>query len=610
MKTAEHTNYIPDYEQLFFESRGDEPGDKKKRKADTGILKTLLKKNVKGIVISSFFYLLKNSPLWVIPIVTSNVINLISYPDEHAMLKIALNFAVLCVCILQNIPTHILYSRFSDKMLRTVGAGLRNTLVRKLQHLSLTYHKEMESGRLQSKFMRDIEAMEFFNTHFIKSCIPALLGFVVTMTVSGVKSGLVMLFYLIVVPINVMLINMFRGKMKNNNRSFRVENEDMSAKVKNMLEMMPVTKAHGLENEEIARLEANIAHLKATGLVMDRTNAYFGSVMWVASELLAVLCLAFTGYLAFKGKIRVGDIVLYQSYFSQISNYVLSIVNIYPELAKGLEAVHSMTEVILSDDIEDNRDKIRLRYVHGTVYFDNCCYRYPHADEDVIKDFTLHAEKGECIAFVGSSGSGKSTLMNMIIGFLMPTSGSLTIDGKPIETLNLTDYRRFISVVPQNSVMFTGTIRDNILYGLHDVPEEKLADVVKKANIEEFLADMPQGLDTDIGENGSRLSGGQKQRISIARALIRDPRILILDEATSALDNVSERHVQKAISELIKNRTTFIVAHRLSTIRDADRIVVMDKGRCAELGTYDELMEKKGRFYELKKLSDIGASDE
>ena len=495
-------------------------------------------------------------------------------------------------------------------MLRTVGAGLRNTLVRKLQHLSLTYHKEIESGRLQSKFMRDIEAIEFFNTHFIKSCIPALLGLAVTMTVSGAKSGLVTLFYIIVVPINVMLINMFRSKMKNNNRSFRVENENMSAKVKNMLEMMPVTKAHGLENEEIARLEANIAHLKATGLIMDRTNAYFGSVMWVVSQLLSVLCLAFTGYLAFKGKIRVGDIVLYQSYFSQISNSVQSVVNIYPELAKGLEAVHSMSEVILSDNIEDNRGKIRLRYVHGTIYFDNCCYRYPHTDEDVIKDFTLHTEKGECIAFVGSSGSGKSTIMNMIIGFLLPTSGSLTIDGKPIDMLNLTDYRRFISVVPQNSVMFSGTIRDNILYGLHDVSEEKLADVVKKANIEEFLADMPQGLDTDIGENGSRLSGGQKQRISIARALIRDPRILILDEATSALDNVSERRVQKAISELIKNRTTFIVAHRLSTIRDADRIVVMDKGRCAELGTYDELMEKKGRFYELKKLSDIGAANE
>lgn len=610
MKTTERTSYIPDYEQLFFGGRGEQPNGEKKRSVETGILKTLFKKNIKGIVISSFFYLLKNLPTWVIPIVTSNVINLISYPDYHTMLKIALNFAVLCVCILQNIPTHVIYSRFTDKMLRTVGAGLRNTLVRKLQHLSLTYHKEIESGRLQSKFMRDIEAIEFFNTHFIKSCIPALLGLAVTMTVSGAKSGLVTLFYIIVVPINVMLINMFRGKMKNNNRSFRMENENMSAKVKNMLEMMPVTKAHGLENEEIARLEANIAHLKATGLIMDRTNAYFGSVMWVVSQLLSALCLAFTGYLAFSGKIRVGDIVLYQSYFSQISNSVQSVVNIYPELAKGLEAVHSMSEVILSDNIEDNRGKIRLRYVHGTIYFDNCCYHYPNADEDVIKNFTLHAEKGECIAFVGSSGSGKSTIMNMIIGFLLPTSGSLSIDGKPIEMLNLTDYRHFISVVPQNSVMFSGTIRDNILYGLHDVSEEKLADVVKKANIEEFLADMPHGLDTDIGENGSRLSGGQKQRISIARALIRDPRILILDEATSALDNVSERHVQKAISELVKNRTTFIVAHRLSTIRDADRIVVMDKGRCVELGTYDELMEKKGRFYELKKLSDIGAADE
>ena len=283
-------------------------------------------------------------------------------------------------------------------------------------------------------------------------------------------------------------------------------------------------------------------------------------------------------------------------------------INIFPEVTKGLESVSSLAEIVLSDDIENNSGKIKLRYVHGTVNFDDVYYRYPKAEDDMIKEFTLAVEPGECIAFVGSSGSGKTTIMNMIIGFLRSTKGQLRIDGKPITELDLSEYRHFISVVPQNSILFTGSIRDNILYGLHNVPEELLDRVVHLANIYEFTKDLPNGLDTMVGENGANLSGGQKQRISIARALIRDPKILILDEATSALDNISEYQVQKAINELIKGRTTFIVAHRLSTIRNADRIVVMEGGRCVEMGNYEELMAKKGKFYELKTLNDMNMS--
>jgi ATP-binding cassette subfamily B protein len=200
--------------------------------------------------------------------------------------------------------------------------------------------------------------------------------------------------------------------------------------------------------------------------------------------------------------------------------------------------------------------------------------------------------------------------MNMIIGFLDPTEGRLYIDGVDMKDIILTDYRHQISVVPQNSILFPGTIKENITYGRENVSAAQLEKVLELANINEFAKELPQGLDTPVGEAGGRLSGGQKQRITIARALIRNPKILILDEATSALDNLSEYHVQQAIEKSKQGRTTFIVAHRLSTIRGADRIVVMEAGRCVEIGTYDELMAKHGKFYELKALSEMNIKKE
>lgn len=590
-------NSIPDYEKLFTEEACESRG------GGINILKKLAKENRWGLVVSSLLYLVKHCPVWVIPIITANVIDVVSTRGD--IKNIYINLLILLVLVLQNIPTHMLYSKHIDRMLRTTGAGLRNTFIKKLLHLSISYHKEIESGRIQSKFVRDIEAIEFLITHIMKSVLPALLSIIVSTAVTIWKSPIVAAFFLVVIPCNVILINSFRGPMRKSNREFRKENEDVSARVSGIIEMIPVTKAHGLENEEIAMLEKNIENLRKKGLILDRTNAYFGSFTWVVAEMIKAGCLLFTSFLALKGEISVGDIIVFQTYFGTISNSVQSLVAIYPELTKGLESIHSVSEIFLSNDVEDDTGKIPLRYVHGTVQFENVSYRYKGAEEDMIKDFSLDVETGECVAFVGASGSGKSTLMNMVIGFLKPTKGTIKIDGKPIDALSLSDYRRFISVVPQSSTLFTGSIRENITYGLCDVDEKRFNEVIEMANINEFVHDLPNGLDTMIGEHGDKLSGGQRQRISIARALMRDPKILILDEATSALDNVSEYHVQKAMSHLIKDRTTFIVAHRLSTIRDADRIIVLDKGRCVECGTYDELMDKRGRFYELKTLNDI-----
>ncbi len=590
-------SYIPDYEPLF--------ADEGKRGGVGGVIWRILRQNIGKIFFSSIMFLIKASPVWIIPVIAAEVINVVTEGGEGVMKTVLIYMGILFLLIAQNIPTHMVYAKYSDIMLRDIGAGLRNTLIKKLQHLSISYHKEIESGRVQSKFMRDIEAIEFLNHQLIKSVLPSILGIIVSMTITLHRSPIVACFFVVVIPCNVILVRVFRKKMRETNHRFRTESEDISAKVSTMLEMIPVTKAHGLEDLEIRHLEENITRLKLSGLLLDRANAYFGSVAWVVSRALSGVCLLFTAWLAIEGKLPVGDIAMFQTYFNSISNDVQSLVNVYPQLTKGLESIRSVAEIVLSDKVEDNRGKQKVKKLKGNIRFENVSFRYHDGNEDMIKNLSFEAKQGECIAFVGASGSGKTTVMNMIIGFLQATSGRVLVDGKDIKELNLSSYRHHISVVPQNSILFTGTVKENILYGMENVSDEELWRVVRLANIEEFLPQLKDGIDTVIGEHGNKLSGGQKQRISIARAIIRNPEILILDEATSALDNISEYQVQKAINSLIKDRTTFIVAHRLSTIRNADRIVVMENGVAVECGSFEELMAKKGKFYELKALSEL-----
>jgi ATP-binding cassette subfamily B protein len=220
----------------------------------------------------------------------------------------------------------------------------------------------------------------------------------------------------------------------------------------------------------------------------------------------------------------------------------------------------------------------------------------------VLNDFSLNVKQGETIALVGESGAGTSTVLNLVTGFNRINNGEILIDGKNINDIDLRSYRRFISIVPQKSILFSGTIKENITYGNPRISEKKLWEVIDAANLRSVIEKLPDGINTNVGEHGDKLSGGQKQRISIARAIIRNPRVIIFDEATSALDSVSEQEIQNAIETLTKDRTTFIVAHRLSTIRNADKIAVVGEGRCIEYGTYEELMAKKGEFYKLKQL--------
>lgn len=566
------------------------------------ILLGIYKGHYLKLFLSVMFFAVKHSPVWILPIITANIINAATDRPENAGIVILINILIMSFFVVQNIFSNYIHTWLYAKTVRSVERGLRSSLVRKLQQLSITYHNEMQSGRLQSKIMRDVEQIETLSSQIFITVLSILLNICVAFGVVIFKSLTVFLFFLATIPVAVCLMVTFKSKIKRYNSDFRREMEETSVRVMEMVELIPVTRAHALEKQETRKMDDQLEHVAEKGLKLDMIQTYFSSISWVAFQLFQVICLGFTGYLAAKGKISVGEVVMYQTYFSSIVNQVSNVITLLPTISKGLESVDSIGDILLSHDIEDNGNKKKVKDITGDIVFDHVTFQYPDSDTPVLQDLSFHIKAGETIAFVGSSGAGKTTILNMVIGFLKTNSGHVLIDNMDLNTLNLQSYRSHIAVVPQQSILFSGSIRENITYGMDDITDRQLDQVIKAANLEELVNSLPEGLDTLITEHGSNLSGGQRQRISIARAFIRDPRILILDEATSALDTISEKKIQEAIHNLVQDRTTLIVAHRLSTIRDADKIAVVGNGGLVEFGTYEELMALEGEFYRLKNL--------
>jgi ATP-binding cassette, subfamily B, bacterial len=542
---------------------------------------------------------IKHSPSWVIPLLTANIIDIITL--HKSMTSLAINVVILIVVTLQNLPVNILYVKFQSKAIREVENRLRSALVERMQQLTMGFYLRTNAGVLQTKIVRDVENIEQMVRNLSDGGFTAINGAVGAILITAIKVPLFLPFFLVLAPIIALFISRLRSKLNTRNEEFRSEIENMSARVNEMTTLMPITRAHGLEKIALQTMYDSFGNVKSAGLKLDLFNAKFNALAWITFQLANVSCLAVSGICALKGVFGVtpGDVVLLTSFFGQLIGSVILLSNLMPQISKGFSSIRSLGEVLESPDLEANENKKVFKEVIGVVDFHNVTYAYPNSERRAINMLNMRAKPGELIALVGPSGSGKSTLINLIIGFLRPQSGVISIDGQDVSEYDLRSFRRFISVVPQESVLFEGSVRDNITYGLGSVTEQEVADALKAANALEFVSNLPDGVNTLVGERGARISGGQKQRLAIARALIRNPRILILDEATSSLDSQSEKEIQLALEYLMATRTTFVVAHRLSTVQKADRILVLDGGNVIEVGNHAELANSNGLYQKL-----------
>ncbi len=487
---------------------------------------------------------------------------------------------------------------------------MRDDLYSHLHNLSLSFYSQNKTGDILSRVTNDVQQLE---SSMIKTTVGSidkvftLIGGILYLVYLNYR---LTIFLIIILPLITYVITKFNYKLKKVSRRVQIKIADVSDVLQETLSAVRVVKSFGREEYEFERFSSeNQANFRAK---MKKTQ--YGAILTPLVEFLAAISftaiLWYGGYEVMQGRMTASELIAFFTLLLTISEPLRAITKLSKRLQQLFASAERVFEIMDTESElrEDDENKIELNEVKGEVVYDNVSFAY-NRNEVVLKNISLTASPGEVVALVGHSGAGKTTMVDLIPRFFDPIKGRMRLDGHDLKDLKIDSLRNFIGIVPQETILFSGTLRDNIAYGDLEAEEEAIQKAARAANAHDFIMDFPDGYDTVVGERGVGLSGGQKQRISIARAILKNPKILILDEATSSLDSESEALVQEALEHLMENRTTFIIAHRLSTIKNADKIVVVEQGEIMEMGSHQELLKKQGKYASLYRGQFIEAPE-
>ena len=480
---------------------------------------------------------------------------------------------------------------------------MRKQLFEHYEKLSFSYYSTHNSGQMMSKLVSDLFDISELAHHGPENLFISLVKIIGSFVFLFLINQKLALPLLLLVILMILFSIRQNKKMQQTFLENRIRIGDINASLQDTLSGIRVVQSFANEDTELhkfnhsneAFLESKKDNYRCMGTFMS-SNLFFQGMMYLTT-------LIYGGYLIALGKMPAAYLAMYALYIGIFISPIQILVELVEMLQKGLSGFRRYLEVVETEpEIQDKEGAIDLENVKGDVCYDNVSFHYSDDNKTVLSQVSIHIPAGKSVALVGPSGGGKTTICSLLPRFYDVTAGKVTIDGKDVRDLTLKSLRNQIGMVQQDVYLFDGTIRENIAYGKPDATDEEIKEAARRANMDDFIMQLPKQYDTYVGEKGTRLSGGQKQRISIARVFLKNPPILILDEATSALDNESERYIQKSLEELAKNRTTITIAHRLSTIKRSDEIIVITEDGIAERGTHETLLAKNGiyaRYYNL-----------